>query len=280
MRNIPAEKIEDAVLQCIAQANSRLGERETQALRSARDSETNSNARAILDQLLDNARIAHEENRPLCQDTGVPVFFIDLGQDAHIEGQDLTQTINDAVRQAHAANRLRAGIVDHPLTRRNTRDNAPAIIHARIVPGDRLRIRYAAKGGGGDNLSRTAMLTPAQGREAVVEFVLGAVQEAGGKACPPLVVGIGLGGNFETAPLLAKESLLRPLAETAENPEDAALERELLERINDTGIGPMGLGGSTTALAVHVLSRPCHIAALPVAVNLDCHSHRHAEIIL
>jgi len=185
--------------------------------------------------------------------------------------------VNAAVRDAYARFLLRKSIVAHPLARRNTGDNTPAVLHVRIVPGDRVAVDFVEKGGGCENMSRLAMLTPADGRDGVVDFVLRTVRESGGNACPPLVVGVGLGGSFERVAHLAKEALLRPFGEPAADPEDRALEAELLGKINATGLGPMGLGGDTTALAVHVNSHPCHIASLPVAVNLDCHSHRHAR---
>ena len=232
---------------------------------------------AILGQILENATVARGERRPLCQDTGVAVVFLELGQDVHLTGGPVGDAVNAAVRDAYTRFLLRKSIVAHPLARRNTGDNTPAVLHVRIVPGDRVTVDFVEKGGGCENMSRLAMLTPADGRDGVIDFVLRTVRESGGNACPPLVVGVGLGGNFERVAHLAKEALLRPFGAPAEDPGDRSLEAELLERINATGLGPMGLGGDTTALAVHVKSHPCHIASLPVAVNLDCHSHRHAS---
>jgi len=277
MREIPVSQIREALVSCIEQANFSLGRAERDALAAARARETSPTGRAILDQLLENADIAEAERRPLCQDTGVAVVFLEVGQEARLTGGGLEDAVQDAVREAYSRFYLRKSILDHPLTRKNTGDNTPAVIHTRIVPGDKVRIVFDAKGGGCENMSRLAMLTPSAGREGVVDFVVKAVAEAGGNPCPPVVVGVGLGGTFEKAAMMAKQALLRPLGEPAAHPEDRRLEEDLLERINATGVGPMGLGGVSTALAVHVISHPCHLAALPVAVNLDCHSHRHSE---
>lgn len=280
MRELLVNDAKAALLRLIEQAAFELGAEERVALAEAAKRETSATGRAILDDLRRNADIAKAERRPLCQDTGVAVIFLELGQDLRLTGGNLMDALQEAVAEGYKRFYLRKSILDHPLTRKNTGTNTPAIIHTRIVPGDRLRIRFAAKGGGCENMSRLAMLPPSAGRDGVVEFVVRAVREAGGNPCPPVIVGVGIGGNFETCALLAKESLLRPLNQPAVNPADAELERELLTKINETGVGPMGLGGAVTALAVHVASAPCHIAALPVAVNLDCHSHRHAEVVL
>ncbi|HRU04577.1 MAG TPA: fumarate hydratase [Candidatus Brocadiia bacterium] len=280
MREIPVTTLADALLRGIEQASFELGERERSALAAALEKEQSQTGRAILAELLENVEVAREERRPLCQDTGVAVVFLDVGQEVRLTGGDVTAAVQGAVAEGYRRFYLRKSMVAHPLARKNTGDNTPAIVHMRLTPGDRVRLRFAAKGGGCENMSRLAMLTPSAGREGVVEFVVRAAREAGGNPCPPVVVGVGLGGNFETCALLAKEALLRPLGEAAANPVDAELERELLDRINATGVGPMGLGGSVTALAVHVASHACHIAALPVAVNLDCHSHRHFETTL
>jgi len=280
MREVPVSTLAEALLRGIEQASFNLGERECSALASALQREQSQTGRAILSELLENVKVARDERRPLCQDTGVAVVFLEVGQEVRFTGGDVVQAIQGAVAEGYRRYYLRQSMVAHPLARKNTGDNTPAIVHLRLTPGDRVRLRFAAKGGGCENMSRLAMLTPSAGREGVVEFVVRAVREAGGNPCPPVVAGVGLGGNFETCALLAKEALLRPLGEAAAHPVDAELERELLERINATGVGPMGLGGSVTALAVHVASHPCHIAALPVAVNLDCHSHRHFETTL
>ena len=277
MREIPVSQIREALVSCIEQASFSLGRAERDALAAARARETSPTGRAILDQLLENADIAEAERRPLCQDTGVAVVFLEVGQEVRLTSGGLEDAVQEAVRDAYSRFYLRKSILDHPLTRKNTGDNTPAVIHTRIVRGDKVRIVFDAKGGGCENMSRLAMLTPSAGREGVVDFVVKAVAEAGGNPCPPVVVGVGLGGTFEKAAMMAKQALLRPLGEPAAHPEDRRLEEDLLERINATGVGPMGLGGVSTALAVHVISHPCHLAALPVAVNLDCHSHRHSE---
>jgi len=277
MREIPVSQIREALVSCIEQASFSLGRAERDALAAARARETSPTGRAILNQLLENADIAEAERRPLCQDTGVAVVFLEVGQEVRLTSGGLEDAVQEAVRDAYSRFYLRKSILDHPLTRKNTGDNTPAVIHTRIMPGDKVRIVFDAKGGGCENMSRLAMLTPSAGREGVVDFVVKAVAEAGGNPCPPVVVGVGLGGTFEKAAMMAKQALLRPLGEPAAHPEDRRLEEELLAKINATGVGPMGLGGVSTALAVHVISHPCHLAALPVAVNLDCHSHRHSE---
>jgi len=280
VRELTVKEVQEALLRLVEQASFDLGGAERAALVSAAAREKSAIGRAVLADLQQNAEIAEAERRPLCQDTGVAVIFLEIGQEIHLTGGDLADAVQQAVAEGYQRFHLRKSILDHPFTRKNTGTNTPAILHTRLVPGDRLRIRFAAKGGGCENMSRLAMLPPSAGREGVVEFVVRAVREAGGNPCPPVIVGVGLGGNFETCALLAKESLLRPLGQPAANPVDAELECELLQKINATGVGPMGLGGEVTALAVHVASAPCHLAALPVAVNLDCHSHRHAEAVL
>ena len=277
MREIPVSQIREALVSCIEQASFSLGRAERDALAAARARETSPTGRAILNQLLENADIAEAERRPLCQDTGVAVVFLEVGQEVRLTSGGLEDAVQEAVRDAYSRFYLRKSILDHPLTRKNTGDNTPAVIHTRIMPGDKVRIVFDAKGGGCENMSRLAMLTPSAGREGVVDFVVKAVAEAGGNPCPPVVVGVGLGGTFEKAAMMAKQALLRPLGEPSAHPEDRQLEQDLLAKINATGVGPMGLGGVSTALAVHVISHPCHIASLPVAVNLDCHSHRHSE---
>ncbi len=280
MREVSVDRIQAAVVECIERAAFELDARVVSALQAARDQETSSVARTVLEELLQNQRIAREERRPMCQDTGTAVLFVELGQEVHLVDGDLRSAVDDAVHEGYTRHRLRAGMVGHPLSRENTTDNTPAMLHVRLAPGNRVRIRFMAKGGGCENMNRLAMLTPAQGREGVLAFVEESVRSAGGRPCPPVVVGVGLGGTFERTAELAKEALLRPLGDPAARDEDAALEAEALARINALGVGPMGLGGRTTALAVHVESTGCHIASLPVAVNLDCHAHRHAEAVL
>ena len=218
---------------------------------------------------------------PLCQDTGLALVFLEIGQDLHLVGGDLREAVQAGVRKACKEGFLRASVVSPPVGKRvNTGDNTPAILHVRIAPGERLRITVAAKGGGSENMSALRMLRPADGREGVKRFVVETVAKAGPNPCPPIVVGVGIGGTFEFCALLAKKALLRRLGEPHPEPDFAALEKEILEGVNRLGIGPAGLGGTVTALAVHVETHPCHIASLPVAVNINCHSHRHLEVLL
>lgn len=242
--------------------------------------ETSPTGRDVLDQIRENAAIAAAEQVPICQDTGFAVVFLELGQDAHVEGGDLYAAVNEGVRKGYREGYLRKSIVGHPLERVNTGDNTPAVIHTEIVPGDGLKITVAPKGGGSENMSAIRILKPAEGVAGVKKFVVETVESAGPNPCPPVVVGVGVGGTFEKAAWLAKKALLRDLGEPAADPAAAALERELLEEINCLGIGPAGLGGKTTALAVHVELYPAHIASLPVAVNLNCHAARHAQAVL
>lgn len=228
-------------------------------------------------QLITNAEIARENKVPMCQDTGFAVIFVELGQEVSITGGNLYDAINAGVRKGYTDGYLRKSIVGHPLDRKNTGDNTPAVIHTSIVPGDKLKITVAPKGGGSENMSGIKMLKPAEGIEGVKKFVLEVVKAAGPNPCPPIVVGVGIGGTFEKAALLSKESLLRPLGRPSHLPEVAGLELELRDSINSLGIGPQGLGGKTTALAVHIEVFPCHIASLPVAVNINCHAARHKE---
>lgn len=235
--------------------------------------------REIFRQLLENAQIASQEHIPLCQDCGLAVIFAEVGQDVHFVGGDFEAALEEGVRQGYDEGYLRKSLC-HPFTRKNTGDNTPAVIHTEIVPGDRLKLWVVAKGGGSENGSRLFMLKPAEGLPGIKDKVLLTVAEAGPNVCPPMVVGVGLGGNFEGSALLAKKALLRDLGDSHPDPEVAALERELLTAINDLGIGPGGLGGRVTALGVKVLMQPCHIASLPVAVNIQCHSSRHKEVDL
>jgi fumarate hydratase subunit alpha len=277
MRDIAVQDIGAALARCIERASFIMDPAEEAALQQRHGAERNCTGCAILGHLLENARIARDERRPLCQDTGVAVVHLTLGQEVHLTGGALEAAVDEAVGLAYRELALRPSIVRHPLRRKNTGDNTPAVLHVRIVPGDRVKVEFLGKGGGCENMSRLAMLKPSDGRDGVIEFVLRTVRESGGNACPPLVVGVGLGGNFERAAELAKSVLRRPFGEPAPDPDDRALELDLFERINALDLGPMGFGGDTTALAVHVASQGCHIASLPVAVNLDCHSHRHAE---
>jgi fumarate hydratase subunit alpha len=277
MREIQVAEICNALYKCIKTASFDLGGRELSAIKNAEKEETVPLAKSILGQIIENAKIAKEERRPLCQDTGVAVVFLDIGQEVSLTDGNLEEEIHKTVGKAYTDFYLRKSMVSHPFDRKNTNDNTPAVIHTRIVKGDKVKVMFDAKGGGCENMSRIAMLPPSAGRGGAIDFIVKAIAEAGGNPCPPVVVGVGIGGNFEKAALMAKRSLLRPLGEKSSVAIDADLEKELLEKINATGVGSQGLGGDITALAVHVESHPCHIASLPVAVNLDCHSHRHAE---
>jgi len=277
VREISAFEISSRVTDLCVQACTILPPDLVNALKEAREREESPIGRDVLSQLLENAVLAARENMPACQDTGLAVVFVELGESVRVTGGNLLDAIEDGVRDGYKRGYLRKSVVSSPLNRRNTSDNAPPIIHLDLIPGDSLKISVLAKGAGADNMSRMRMMAPAEGIEAVKEFVVGAVEQAGASACPPLVVGVGLGGNFERCALLAKKALLRPVGQRHPGNREAELESELLELINATGIGPMGMGGRITALAVHVETHPCHIASLPVAVNLQCHAHRHAS---
>lgn len=242
--------------------------------------EESQNSKDILNLLLQNADVANKEQIPMCQDTGFTVVFVELGQDVQVVGSDLTSAINKGVRRGYLDGYMRKSIVDHPLRRKNTDDNTPCVLHVKIVPGNTIKVTVAPKGGGSENMSGLKMLKPAEGIAGIKKFVLDIVKTAGPNACPPLIVGIGLGGTMEKAALLAKEALLREIGTTNPDQDLMTLEQELLVDINQLGIGPQGLGGSTTALAVHIEAYATHIASLPVAVNLNCHAARHKSIIL
>lgn len=281
MKEIRATDIASSVAGLSREANFFLGDDVLAALRKAHEDEESPVGKQILDQILDNASIAASEEMPLCQDCGLAIVFVELGQDVHIVGGDLYQAIDEGVRQGYAEGYLRKSVVGQPFTSRvNTKDNTPAIVHIDVVPGDKLKITVAPKGGGSENMSRFTVLKPAQGRQGVVDFVVNAVEEAGSNPCPPTIVGVGIGGSAEKAMIMAKRSLLRPVGEPAPDPEVAELERELLKRINASGVGPGGVGGRITSLAVHIETFPAHIASLPVAVNIQCHSARHKEVVL
>jgi fumarate hydratase subunit alpha len=281
MREIHVSDISDAVARLCIESNYFLGEDVLTALRFYRDQENSPVGREVLDQILENASVAAEQQLPLCQDCGLAVVFLDLGQEAHIVGGDLNEAIAAGVRRGYQDGYLRKSVVAQPFSARvNTKDNTPPIIHTTIVPGDKLRLIVAPKGGGSENMSQLAMLKPADGREGVIRFVVDSVRRAGANPCPPIIVGVGIGGTAEKAMWLAKHSLLREVGQRSDDPEVAALEAEIQERVNRTGIGPQGFGGLTTALAVHVETFPAHIASLPVAVNIQCHSARHKEAVL
>lgn len=281
MRQVEASTITQTVAHLCQEANYFLGEDILRALTEARNREESPLGQQTLDQLLENARLAREEKLPLCQDTGTAVVFLEIGQDVHITGGNLYEAIHEGVRQGYEQGYLRKSVVRQPFSSRiNTKDNTPAIIHTDIVPGEKLKIILLPKGGGGENMSRLFMLEPARGRQGVVDSVVRAVDEAGSNPCPPVIVGVGIGGTAEKAMVLAKKALLRQVGEPNPDPEIADLEKEILRRVNSLGIGPGGFGGRVTALAVHVETFPTHIASLPVAVNLQCSAARWKEALL
>lgn len=279
MREIEVAKVTQAVKEAAIAANYEPGEDLLRALARGAAEEESESGREIFRQLLENARIAREERVPMCQDCGLAVVFAELGQDVHLVGGSFEMAIHQGVRQGYGEGYLRKSLC-HPLTRANTGDNTPAVIHTEIVAGDSLRLTVVPKGGGSENMSRVHMLKPAEGWAGVKEKVVATVREAGPNPCPPIIVGVGIGGTFERAAFLSKKALIRELGLPHGDPELAKLERELLLAVNDLGIGPQGLGGRITALAVQLLMQPCHIASLPVAVNIQCHASRHVEVIL
>jgi fumarate hydratase subunit alpha len=281
MRLIYATDITEAVAGLFKQANYELGEDVLSALKKARREEESPAGRRALDAILENARIAAADKIPLCQDCGTAVVFLEIGQDVRVVMGDLYNAVNEGVRRAYTEGYLRKSMVDRPFSeRKNTGDNTPAVIHTDIVPGDKLKISVLPKGAGAENMARLGMLLPAAGKKGLVDFVVKAVEEAWSNPCPPIIIGVGIGGTAEKAMLMAKHALLRKVGEPSPDKETAALEREILKKVNNLGIGPMGYGGRITALAVHVESFPAHIGSLPVAVNLQCHSARHREIVL
>ncbi|WP_027184766.1 fumarate hydratase [Desulfovibrio inopinatus] len=277
MRTVQASEIIEAVATMAVHSNRILPNDIRQRFDECAAKETSDAAKEIFRQLKENYELAEETGLPLCQDTGLAVLFVELGEDVKVEGMNIREAINEGVRKGYEEGYLRKSACD-PLTRANTKDNTPAIIHFDIVPGDKIKISFMAKGGGSENMSRVTMLAPAQGWEGIKKFVLNRVAEAGPNPCPPTIVGIGIGGTFELAPILAKKALLRKLDDTNPDEKLAAMEDELLTEINKLGIGPMGLGGATTTLAVKIRMHPCHIASLPLAVNIQCHSARHEEV--
>lgn len=275
MRTIHTEEIISNIKEMCIEANHMLTPDMQKALECAVADEKSPIGQKVLEQLQDNLQIAQEDTIPICQDTGMAVVFLEIGQDVHFEGGSLTDAINEGVRQGYVEGYLRKSVVKDPLIRENTKDNTPAVIHYDLVPGDKVRITVAPKGFGSENMSRVFMLKPADGMEGVKNAILTAVKDAGPNACPPMVVGVGIGGTFEKCALLAKKALTRPVDERSSIPYVKELEEELLATINRLGIGPGGLGGSTTALAVNINTYPTHIAGLPVAVNICCHVNRH-----
>lgn len=276
MRTVQVEEITRNIKEMCIEANHFLTEDMDAALKNAVGTEKAELGKQILNQLQDNLRIAGEEMIPICQDTGMAVIFMEIGQEVHFEGGDLEIAINKGVRQGYVEGYLRKSVVKDPLIRENTKDNTPAVIHYQIVSGDKVTITVAPKGFGSENMSRVFMLKPADGIEGVKEAILTAVKDAGPNACPPMVVGVGIGGTFEKCAIMAKKALTRPVNQHSKIPYVAEMEAELLDKINRTGIGPGGLGGTTTALAVNINTYPTHIAGLPVAVNICCHVNRHS----
>ena len=280
MRTINTDEIIQTVKEMCIEANLKLSEDMEQAVRNAAEEEDSVLGRQILSQLCENLDIAAEDQIPICQDTGMAVFFINVGQDVHVEGMNLTDAVNEGVRQGYTEGYLRKSVVRDPLIRENTKDNTPAIIHYDIVPGENIEITIAPKGFGSENMSRVFMLKPADGIEGVKEKILEAVRDAGPNACPPMVVGVGIGGTFEKCALMAKHALTRNLEEESPVAYVRDLEKEMLEKINGLGIGPGGLGGRVTAMAVNIETYPTHIAGLPMAVNICCHVNRHAHRVI
>ncbi|MGA3086042.1 MAG: fumarate hydratase [Thermodesulfobacteriota bacterium] len=276
IREINVNEITEAVKVMCIDANENLGKDVLDCFQQALEKEVSPVGKEILEQLIENARIAREKHIPICQDTGLAVIFLEIGQDIHLAGGDLKEAVNLGVRQGYGDGYLRKSSC-HPFTRANTGDNTPAVIYIDMVPGDRLKIWVVPKGGGSENMSRIFMLPPSAGLAGIKEKVVETVKEAGPNPCPPTIIGVGIGGTFEQAALQAKKALLRPIGTTNPDPELNRLEMDLLGLINQLGIGPQGLGGRITSLAVHVRLLPCHIASLPVAVNVQCHASRHKE---
>ena len=275
MRTLNVEEISKNIKEMCIEANHFLSKDMDIAMKNAVSTEKSPLGKKILSQLQDNLKIAGEDMIPICQDTGMAVVFLEIGQDVHFEGGNLEDAVNEGIRRGYVDGYLRKSVVKDPILRENTKDNTPGIIHYKIVPGDQVKIKVAPKGFGSENMSRVFMLKPADGIEGVKEAVLTAVRDAGPNACPPMVVGVGIGGTFEKCALMAKEALTREVGSHSDIPYVKELEEELLERINKIGIGPGGLGGTTTALAVNVNTYPTHIAGLPVAINICCHVNRH-----
>jgi len=273
VRELHVDEITNALETLFVEANLDLPEEMIVAFRDAVEKETSPAGKEVLRELIRNADIARKERIPLCQDTGLAVTFLEIGQDVHLYGGSLENAVNEGVRRAYSKGYLRKSCCD-PFSRKNTGDNTPAIVHTRIVPGDQVRITVLPKGGGSENYGEVRMLVPSQGREGVKAFILEMVKKGGPNPCPPIIVGVGIGGNFETSALLSKEALMTPLGLRNSDPSIAAFESEIMEEINNTGIGPEGYGGTVTALDVHVRVMPCHIASLPVALNIQCHAHR------
>lgn len=280
MREIPSSIISDTVKDLCITANYELSEEMVRSLSASLKKERSKTGREILGQLIKNAEIARKERYPICQDTGLAVVFIGLGQDVHITGGDLAKAVNDGVARGYSEGYLRRSVVGSPFKRKNTGNNTPAIIHTEIVPGDKIKITFMAKGGGCENVSKYKMFRPTADKKEIEKFVVDTVAEAGANPCPPVIVGVGIGGNLEGSALLAKRALIRGLTSINEDKDIAKMEDELFDMVNATGIGPGGMGGTVTALAVHIETAPSHIASLPVTVNIDCHAHRVKEAVI
>ena len=279
MREIAAQTVIDAVAKMCMEGNRYLPADVKAKFDECAADEDAPAAKEIFRQLKENYELSEETGLPLCQDTGLAVLFVDIGDEVQVSGMNLRDAVNEGVRKGYEEGYLRKSSCD-PFTRANMGDNTPAIVHFNLVPGDKLKISFMAKGGGSENMSRVTMLAPAQGWEGIKKFVVNRVAEAGPNPCPPIILGIGIGGTFEFAPILAKRALLRGLDDDHADPKVAAMEKELLEQVNKLGIGPMGLGGKNTCLAVKIEVHPCHLASLPLAVNVQCHSARHKEVEL
>jgi len=281
MKQIDAKQVTETVSTLFQKACHFLPDDVLAAIKKAAEKEEAPAAKNALERILENSEVAGREQIPLCQDTGTAVVFLELGQEVHITGGDLYPAVNDGVRRGYDEGCLRKSMVERPYSdRKNTNDNTPAVIYTDIVPGDSLKIAVLPKGGGAENMARLAVLVPADGRQGIVDFVVKTIDEAGGNPCPPIIVGVGIGGTVDQTVMLSKRALMREVGKPNDNSEDADLEAEILAKINDLGVGPMGYGGRTTALAVHLEVRPTHIASLPVAVNIQCHSARHQEAVL
>ncbi len=280
MRELDLKLVTDAVEKMCIEANYYIGDELLEKIKQSYENETKEVAKSVLSQIIENDEIAKKDSVPMCQDTGTAVVFVEVGTEVKLNG-DIYEAINEGVRRGYTNGYLRKSIVRHPLDRVNTKDNTPAIIHLKLVSNsDRIKIIIAPKGGGSENMSALKMMRPSDGVDGIKKFVLDTIKNAGGNPCPPIVVGIGIGGNFETVAYLSKKALMRDINDTSTDPIVAKLEKELLEEINELGVGPLGLGGKTTALAVKIETFPCHIVALPVAININCHAARHKEMII
>ncbi len=280
MREIDVSVIERTVAELSKEANYTLTKDVVRAFRDGIEREESAVGKEVFGMLLENADIASKEMVPICQDTGLAVIFLEIGQDVHLVGGDVEAAVNRGVARGYTEGYLRKSSLADPLRRKNTGDNTPAVLHYAITPGDKVKVTVAPKGGGSENMSALRMLMPFDGKAGVMKFVVDTVSAAGSNPCPPIVVGVGIGGDFELVAILAKKALLRPIGERHADPFYASMERGLLESINRLGIGPMGLGGRITALDVHIEARPCHLASLPAAVNISCHATRHRERII